>query len=95
MNPDITLSDEDGSPPRPDWFSSENRARIDELIGKLKTSDTREGVSRYHAMAEGYLLGLLDSNHVSVEHHDAVRQYLHTLAIARLKVIKPKARRQW
>jgi hypothetical protein len=73
MNPDITLSDEDGSPPRPDW----------------------EGVSRYHAMAEGYLLGLLDSNHVSVEHHDAVRQYLHTLAIARLKVIKPKARRQW
>lgn len=60
------------------------------LIAKLQTSNTQEGVSRYHAMAEGYLLGLLDCSHVSAEHHDSVRQYLHNLAIARLKKVKPK-----
>ncbi|WP_110949115.1 hypothetical protein [Pseudomonas bohemica] len=93
MSRDATLSDETGSPPQEGWFSHENRARIDDLIAKLQTSDTKEGVSRYHAMAEGYLLGLLDCYHVSAEHHDAVRQYLHNLAIARLKVVKPKGRK--
>lgn len=90
---DETFADEAGSPPQDGWFSSENRARFDELIIKLKTSNTQEGISRYHAMAEGYLLGLLDCYHVSVEHHDAVRQYLHNLALARLKVVKPRLRR--
>ncbi|MDC6380515.1 hypothetical protein BW687_010060 [Pseudomonas graminis] len=93
MNPDTTLTDDAGSPPQQDWFSNEHRGRIDELIAKLKTSDTKESVSRYHAMAEGYLLGLLDSYHVSTEHHDAVRQYLHNLAIARLKAVKPRLRK--
>ncbi|MFJ5295731.1 hypothetical protein ACIQAL_04280 [Pseudomonas sp. NPDC088368] len=92
MSADATPLDETGSPPQDGWFSAEHRARIDELIVKLKTSDTRESVSRYHGMAEGYLLGLLDGYHVGVEHHDAVRQYLHSLAIARLKVVKPKGR---
>jgi hypothetical protein len=41
-------------------------------------------------MAEGYLLGLLDCYHLSAEHHDAVRQYLHNLAIVRLKAVKPR-----
>jgi hypothetical protein len=93
MNPNTMASDEAGSPPRDGWFSNEHRARIDELVAKLNTSDTRESVSRYHAMAEGYLLGLLDGYHVSVEHHDAVRQFLHDLAISRLKAVKPKVRR--
>lgn len=93
MSLDTTLSEEAGSPPQDGWFSREHRDRIDELITRLQTSDTRESVSRYHAMAEGYLLGLLDCYHTSAEHHDAVRQYLHNLAIARLKVVKPKARR--
>jgi hypothetical protein len=93
MSTDATPLDEAGSPPQDGWLGHEHRARIDALIIKLKTSDTRESVSRYHGMAEGYLLGLLDSYHVSTEHHDAVRQYLHTLAIARLKIVKPKARR--
>ncbi|MFJ3486880.1 hypothetical protein ACIPL1_26225 [Pseudomonas sp. NPDC090202] len=93
MGLDEKLSDDAGSAPQKDWFSNEDLARIDELIGKLQTSDTREGISRYHAMAEGYLLGLLDCYHVSAEHHDAVRQHLHNLAIARLKVVKVKARK--
>lgn len=80
-----------GMPPQDGWFSIEDRARIDGLLTKLQTSETRESVSRYHAMAEGYLLGLLDCNHVSEQHHDAVRQYLHELAIARLRVVKTKA----
>lgn len=88
LNADI--SEEQGSPPQEGWFSRENRTRIDDLIAKLQTSNTQEGVSRYHAMAEGYLLGLLDCFHVSAEHHDSVRQYLHNLAIARLKKVKPK-----
>ena len=93
MNLHTPLTDDAGSPPQPGWFSNEHRTRIDELITRLNTSATRESVSRYHAMAEGYLLGLLDSYHVSEEHHDAVRQYLHNLAIARLKAVKPKLRR--
>lgn len=93
MSLDTTVSEEAGSPPQEGWFSNEHRARIDELIAKLQTSDTRESLSRYHAMAEGYLLGLLDCYHASTEHHDAVRQYLHNLAIARLKVVKAKVRR--
>ncbi|WP_455912933.1 hypothetical protein [Pseudomonas syringae] len=93
MNLHTPLTDDTGSAPQQDWFSEEHRARIDELIARLNTSDTRESVSRYHAMAEGYLLGLLDSYHVSVEHHDAVRQYLHNLAIARLKAVNPKLRK--
>jgi hypothetical protein len=86
------LSDE-GSAPQEGWFSAKDRARIDDLIGKLLTSNTKEGLSRYHAMAEGYLLGLLDCNHVSEEHHDAVTRYLHNLAIERLKRLAQKARR--
>ncbi|MDE1196011.1 MAG: hypothetical protein PW896_12695 [Pseudomonas sp.] len=82
--------DEAGSAPQDGWFSSEHRARVDDLIAKLRTSDTRESVSRYHGMAEGYLLGLLDCYHLSAEHHDAVRQYLHNLAIVRLKAVKPR-----
>lgn len=93
MSLDPRLSDESGSPPQEGWFSVENRARIDKLIAKLQTSDTAETVSRYHAMVEGYLLGLLDCYHVSAEHHDAVRQYLHNLAIARLKRVKSRTRR--
>jgi hypothetical protein len=84
---------EAGMAPQEGWFSREDRARIDELMAKLLTSETREGVSRYHAMAEGYLLGLLDCNHVSQPHHDAVRQYLHNIAIARLKRVKNTPRK--
>lgn len=93
MSLDTHLKDETGSPPQEGWFSAEHRTRLETLIAKLKTSDTREGVSRYHAMAEGYLLGLLDCYHVNEAHHDAVRQYLHTLAVARLKTVKPSVRR--
>ena len=87
---DTNPKDEAGSPPQEGWFSVEHLARLESLIGKLQTSDTRESVSRYHAMAEGYLLGLLDCYHVSAEHHDAVRQYLHIMAIKRLKAVKSK-----
>lgn len=89
LNADVGMAPQEG------WFSREDRARIDGLLIKLQTSETKESVSRYHAMAEGYLLGLLDCNHVGEQHHDAVRQYLHDLAIARLKVVsarRPKLR---
>jgi hypothetical protein len=85
--------DEEGSAPQEGWFSPEDRSRIDDLIGKLLTSNTKEGISRYHAMAEGYLLGLLDCYHVSEEHHDAVTRYLHGLALKRLKLLAQKTRR--
>jgi hypothetical protein len=90
---DTNLKDEAGSPPQEGWLSTEHRARLESLIAKLQTSDTKESVSRYHAMAEGYLLGLLDCYHVSEEHHDAVRQYLHHLAVKRLKAVKPRPSR--
>jgi hypothetical protein len=90
MSLDTNLKDEAGSPPQDGWFSVEHRVRLESLIAKLQTSDTKESVSRYHAMAEGYLLGLLDCYHVSGEHHNAVRQYLHILAVKRLKAIKPR-----
>lgn len=90
MSLDTNLKDEAGSPPQEGWFSAEHRARLENLIAQLQTSDTKESVSRYHAMAEGYLLGLLDCYHVSEAHHDAVRQYLHILAVARLKAVKPR-----
>jgi len=85
-------ADDAGLPPQDGWLALEHRARLDGLIHKLDTSTTRESVSRYHAMAEGYLLGLLDCNHISAPHHDAVSQYLHTLALRRLKRVKPGAR---
>jgi len=85
--------DQEGSAPQDGWFSAQDRERIDDLIGKLLTSNTKEGISRYHAMAEGYLLGLLDCYHVSEEHHDAVTRYLHNLALKRLKLLAQKARR--
>jgi hypothetical protein len=88
---DTNLKDETGSPPHEGWLSIEHRARFESLIAKLQTSDTKESLSRYHAMAEGYLLGLLDCYHVSEEHHDAVKQLLHILAVKRLKVVKPRA----
>jgi hypothetical protein len=92
MSLDTNLKDDAGSPPQDGWFSDEHRARLENLIAKLQTSDTKESVSRYHAMAEGYLLGLLDCYHLSEEHHDAVRQYLHILAVKRLKAVKPRPR---
>lgn len=82
-----------GSPPQDGWLAAEHRQRLEGLIRQLETSNTRESVSRYHAMAEGYLLGLLDCNHVSAQHHDAVNPYLHTLALRRLKRVKSGARR--
>jgi len=90
MTLDTNLKDEAGSPPQEGWFSGEHRARLEGLIAKLQTSDTKESVSRYHAMAEGYLLGLLDCYHVSEEHHDAVRQYLHILAVKCLRAVKSR-----
>lgn len=81
-----------GSPPQEGWFSNENRAQIDNLLAKLQTSETRESVSRYHAIIEGYLLGLLDCNHVSEAHYDSVMLYLHDCAIKRLKSVKVRGR---
>lgn len=77
-----------GSPPQEGWLSSANRVQFDDLLAKLKTSETKESVSRYHAIIEGYLLGLLDCNHVSKEHYDIVMLYLHDVAIKRLKSVK-------
>jgi hypothetical protein len=90
---DTNLKDEAGSPPHVGWFSAEHLARLENLIAKLQTSNTKESFSRYHAMAKGYLLGLLDCYHVSAEHHGAVRQYLHILAVKRLRAVKPRRSR--
>ena len=81
MSLGTNLKDEAGSPPQDGWFSDEHRAQLENLIAKLQTSDTKESVLRYLTMAEGYLLGLLDCYHVSEEHHDAVRQHHHILAV--------------
>jgi hypothetical protein len=81
-----------GSPPQEGWFSNENRAQIDGLLAKLQTSETKESVSRYHAIIEGYLLGLLDCNHVSAEHYDTVMLYLRDVTIKRLKSVKVRRR---
>lgn len=51
------LKDEAGSPPHVRWFSAEHLPRRENLIGKLQTSDTKERVSRYNAIAEGICWG--------------------------------------
>lgn len=84
---------ETGRAPEPGWLTTEHRERFDELVARLQGSDTQETISRCHAIAEGYLLGLSDCNYMSETHHVLVRLYLHNLAIAQLKTIKIRKRR--
>lgn len=84
---------EAGCSPEVDWLTPEHRERFDDLVARLRESHTQETISRSHAIAEGYLLGLLDCNYISEPHHFSVKLYLHNLAITQLKTVKPSKRR--